>query len=359
MRILFYPHAYLRDRHLDTIRAWPPDEVINNNLLDRTGDQVSRAEALTPRRRVSWKALLPLPNVKRRPSGISRDVVVYVWGAVMTSGPFIVDLDNPFALVGYNFNAIKIWRPFLRYVLLSKRCIEVRCLSKACRESLRIVLGDDVAKKASVVYPIIAEGNVKPRVTDAARFLFIGTQFDIKGGKALLAAWKIASAKLPNATLTIITHLPPDYADDIKDIPNINLHPARYNREEILNVFMRNSDVLILPSYMESFGMVALEAIACGLALITTDVYALGEMVEDHISGRLLTPPISAWDGYLPSSTSSVASLKESARKLNTTAFEGNLAQAMISLGQSPEALQRARDASLALFRQRFQRSEN
>ena len=42
---------------------------------------------------------------------------------------------------------------------------------------------------------------------------------------------------------------------------------------------MYKSDILIHPTYVDTFGVVVLEAIAHGLGIISTDLYALPEMV--------------------------------------------------------------------------------
>ena len=67
-KVFFYPHAYLRDRQLDTIRSWPDDRVVNLHAFeDRDGQQVDRARALSPAPR-DWRRRLPLLNLKRRPA---------------------------------------------------------------------------------------------------------------------------------------------------------------------------------------------------------------------------------------------------------------------------------------------------
>ena len=59
-KIFFYPHAYLRDRQLDTIRNWQRDRVVNLQAFeDCRGQQVDRARSLSPSRG-NWKGRLPL-----------------------------------------------------------------------------------------------------------------------------------------------------------------------------------------------------------------------------------------------------------------------------------------------------------
>ena len=109
-RIYFYPHQYLRDRQLETIRNWKPSEVINPEIaFNRVGNQVLKEKAISKKIKFSWKQKLPLLNVKIRPKKLDRDVVIYIWGGITLQGPFIVDLDNPWSLVGYNIKAMGLY----------------------------------------------------------------------------------------------------------------------------------------------------------------------------------------------------------------------------------------------------------
>jgi glycosyltransferase involved in cell wall biosynthesis len=358
MKIYFYPHKYLRDRQLDTIKRWPITQVINPQIaLNRQGDQVSSIHAKAPKLNLTWKQKLPLLNVKLRPNDASNEAVIYVWGAILATGKFIVDLDNPWSLVGYNLKAMPIYRIFLRHILCSSRCIEIRCMSDACRQSLKLLFGEDVYNKASVHYPFVPQvvNKISLRTTGECRFLFIGTQFEIKGGVALINAFKHIYAKSKNAKLDVITHLPDQYIQLVSSCPGIQVHEAKFTRSEIHEKFMQFSDVLVLPTYIESFGMAALEALAHGLALITTDVYALREMVEDGINGRLLSPPISCWDNYLPSSLYfNLENAKKYIRSTDTSKFEISLVGAMEHFVDDPDSLFRAREASVRIMTERF-----
>ncbi|MDP8237917.1 MAG: N-acetyl-alpha-D-glucosaminyl L-malate synthase BshA [Candidatus Hatepunaea meridiana] len=58
------------------------------------------------------------------------------------------------------------------------------------------------------------------------------------------------------------------------------------NRKNV-NEIIAASDVLLLPSEKESFGMVALEAMACGIPSIVTNSGGLPEVVDDGVTGYL------------------------------------------------------------------------
>ena len=50
------------------------------------------------------------------------------------------------------------------------------------------------------------------------------------------------------------------------------------------------ADVFLLPSSQESFGMAALEAMACGVPVVASRVGGLPEIIEDDVSGYLCDP---------------------------------------------------------------------
>ena len=68
---------------------------------------------------------------------------------------------------------------------------------------------------------------------------------------------------------------------------------------EDLPLWYRASDLVCVPSYTESFGLVALEAQACGTPVVATAVGGLRTAVADGISGALV-------DGHDPRAWSSV-----------------------------------------------------
>lgn len=358
-KVWFYPHSVLRPRQLDVIRAWPQGHVHNPELATQTAPALAGPGARPTARRAGILNRLPLPNIKRRPHGLPADTAVYVWGGVVDRGPFIADLDTPYALTGYNLAALPLWRGILGRMLRSRRCLEIRCMSAACRRSLELEFGARTAAKATVHYPRLADAPVaRSPHADAEtwagpRFLFVGTQFEIKGGAALLRAFTTVRAALPEAHLDLVTHLPTNRRALVNQ-PGVGVHAATIGRTELWQRFFHQADVLVLPTYVDSFGMVALEALAHGLALVATDLYALPEMVNDGVNGALLHAPLSIWDGYRPSALyRALDTAPDVAAALDTTVFERDLAAAMIGLGDRAK-LRAAQTASRQLYETRF-----
>lgn len=71
-------------------------------------------------------------------------------------------------------------------------------------------------------------------------------------------------------------------------IEHIIFHGRKKNDE--LRDFMRNWDVCVIPSLEESFGVAAVEASACSLPVIATNVGGLPEVVINNVSGLIISP---------------------------------------------------------------------
>lgn len=60
------------------------------------------------------------------------------------------------------------------------------------------------------------------------------------------------------------------------------------SREELVNLY-NTATICVFPSHREAFGNVGLEAMACGAAIVATDV-GFSEYVEDGVDGVIVTP---------------------------------------------------------------------
>lgn len=124
--------------------------------------------------------------------------------------------------------------------------------------------------------PAMPKGNI-------FRVLYVADTQPLKGLHYLFEAWKHLS--LPNTELWILGSLRgPEslverYRQFITSHPNVRYFPHDPHPEK----FYREASVFVLPSLTEGFGRVAIEAMASGLPVITTE-NAQG-LVEDGESG--------------------------------------------------------------------------
>jgi len=69
-----------------------------------------------------------------------------------------------------------------------------------------------------------------------------------------------------------------DYVYDLEIPDNIKLHGEQ--PQELIKKFIYASDIFLFPSHTEGFSMALLEAMACGIPVIATDVGANRDMIE-------------------------------------------------------------------------------
>ena len=67
-------------------------------------------------------------------------------------------------------------------------------------------------------------------------------------------------------------------------------HVHFLGKQDRVYQFLSEADLFLLPSDMESFGLAALEAMACEVPVVAANVGGLPEVVEHGVDGYLFTP---------------------------------------------------------------------
>jgi glycosyltransferase involved in cell wall biosynthesis len=112
------------------------------------------------------------------------------------------------------------------------------------------------------------------------RILFVGGDFVRKGGNVLLEAYRT----LPkgSAELVVVTRSMVQPEEGISVYGNI-----QPNSNELRKLY-QNSDIFVLPSNAEAFGISAVEASAMGLPVIAAATGGLADIVADQETGFLI-----------------------------------------------------------------------
>jgi starch synthase len=116
------------------------------------------------------------------------------------------------------------------------------------------------------------------------RVLFMGGDFPRKGGPDLLAAW-VEAGLAASATLDLVTNWPVrDVPPGVRVVRDVAPHTPAWCDA------WRDADVFVMPTRHEAFGMVFQEAAAAGLPVVATRINAIPEIVEDGVTGLLVSP---------------------------------------------------------------------
>ncbi len=121
--------------------------------------------------------------------------------------------------------------------------------------------------------------SVKPRA------LFVGTNFEIKGGPVLLRAWRIVTRELPEAELVIAG----PKRDPTRGRTRGVKYVGRVPHDEVARLY-RSASVFVMPSLFEAWGHVFQEAMGYGLPCVGSSCCAMAEIIEEGVSGRLVAP---------------------------------------------------------------------
>lgn len=112
--------------------------------------------------------------------------------------------------------------------------------------------------------------------------LFVGLDWKRKGGPDLVKAFDLVRENCPEARLTIVGARP-----DL-NIPNCEVIGKVASEE--LNHYYQQASVFCLPTTLEPFGIVFIEAMTAHLPIVATRVGAIPDFVEDGKNGWLVEP---------------------------------------------------------------------
>jgi glycosyltransferase involved in cell wall biosynthesis len=174
-----------------------------------------------------------------------------------------------------------------------------------CEQANLILLNAEVAKqtfvkagfppeKLAVLTPIINTKRFHPAPKNDSTFrvLYVGTIEPRKGVHYLINAF--LQAKISKSELLIVGGASSRalrflIENTLRQNSNIKQEFWDFSRSEPTQVFSRCS-VLVLPSVEDGFGLVVLEAMACGLPVIVTSHFGAADVVEDGINGFVVPP---------------------------------------------------------------------
>ncbi len=128
-------------------------------------------------------------------------------------------------------------------------------------------------------------------VTDAVVFLGVAHNFQLKGMDRLLGAFVVLARQTPGARLLIAGGEPDASWRDMTAQLGLEQHVRFLGQVQDMTELYHASDILVHPTRWDACALVTLEAMACGLAVITTATNGASAAIEDGRSGIILKQP--------------------------------------------------------------------
>ncbi len=115
------------------------------------------------------------------------------------------------------------------------------------------------------------------------QILYVGRDWERKGGPLLLEAFKKVRRSDPDATLLVLGEDSPQL--DVEGVTVL----GEVSASEVGEQYLRSA-VFCMPTRVEPFGIVFVEALAHGVPVVATPVGALPDIVQDGETGFLVAP---------------------------------------------------------------------
>lgn len=290
--IYFNQKIFHRERQADTVKYAAKFFKVISPLKKEVDNLKTFNEVPLYMKIITWLVTkIPIINI-RKMNNISKkaDYIYTRWDIpLFPKKPFVIELDNPYILTFYNYFAFKLYKPIIKWLLRSKKCKKIVCISEACRQTFLKEMGKWFEDKTTVLYPRIKDFHHKIHIeNNKISFIFVGFDPLRKWCYELLQAF--SQIKNTDIELVII------WFDDSL-LKKKYLHDQRIRflwqikRQVILDEYLPKANVFVLPTYHESFGIVVLEALSRGLGIITTNVFALPEVCKDGYNGKIIKNP--------------------------------------------------------------------
>lgn len=176
-----------------------------------------------------------------------------------------------------------------------KRALFVACISYFARSQGMIFADPEHWSDMHVVHCGIDPDVFQP-VThreDGKRLLFVGRLSAVKGLPLLLESVAQLRRKYPDISLTLVgdgsdRHKLQALTDQLGLSQNVHFVGSKSQSE--VREYLQQADIFVMASFAEGIPVVLMEAMACGLPVVATQVGGISELVENGISGYLVPP---------------------------------------------------------------------
>ncbi|MFH1308569.1 MAG: glycosyltransferase family 4 protein [Patescibacteria group bacterium] len=200
--------------------------------------------------------------------------------------PWVLDIEHVYSFTGLHdqLKYNKRIRRIIEKKLGSKYCKKILCHCDATRRGFFRYLDCSKFKdKIIVSYPTVHRISLKKKKSKKIRILCVLSLFRHKAGIQALKAFSKLEKKY-NVELIMRADVPPEVKSrfNSKNIIYQSYHGQILTREELLKKVYANADIFLYPSLCDSFGASLLDAMCADLPIVSTNLYAIPEIVTTN-----------------------------------------------------------------------------
>jgi glycosyltransferase involved in cell wall biosynthesis len=174
-------------------------------------------------------------------------------------------------------------------------CEGVVSLSTYAADSISRDLGYDRARIAPIgagpALDAVPDVRFDPARYGAARVLFVGRDWERKGGRLILEGFRRLRTEVTHATLTVVGPSENPAPGEPGLVYVGALDKTKPSEAQKLQEFFLNSSLLCMASVSEPWGLVYVEAARYGLPVVALDTWAVPDIVVDGSTGVLIAEP--------------------------------------------------------------------
>lgn len=301
IHLLASPHP-----QFDEIIDFPPEGV----QYTRVNRVKTRYHGWFTEKRIKWHGkilnFLPIPRMTRTKT--DADIVHSTRGIIQIRQrkPWIIDLEAGPIFTSFNWKAMQnpIVKRTIMAALMSKNCKKILPQSEAALRTFIGTIGrkdyEKIKDKVEVLYLALrpCEKKKVDRKDGKVVLSFIGKSFYGKGGPNLLKAYEILTQKYDNLVLKYKGKVPEQWIELTKRLPGFEFIEGYMPRDELFDKIYLSSDIYVMPTSKDNYGVVFLEAMSAGLPIVSTTSMTVPEIVKDGVNGFLVKTNLSHENYY-------------------------------------------------------------
>ena len=214
----------------------------------------------------------------------------------LNNKPWVIDVEHVHSFFGLNPHLIKnkFLKRFIEGKLSSENCKAVLCHCEATKQAFFKYLDCRKFKdKIGVLYPASHIIPIKKSKHNKIRILAVLSLFHHKGGSQILEAFSRLEKKYKNIELWIKADVPESFKEKYNS-KNIKYSPyfsEILTREKLLKNIYSKCDIFVYPSFCDSFGYSLMDALTAKLPIVTTNLFAIPEIIKNNKNGFIIKIP--------------------------------------------------------------------